>query len=259
VATVKEIPPNLPKHLPGRKYDRQFFFAITLLLVVVVAIGFGPTYYLAGVFRAPLPSRIVHIHGAVFSTWMILLVVQTGLISTRRVEWHRKLGVAGFVLACGMVLTVLLTAADFAMRAKAKPNSEALLTLLVVPFTDAAAFAVLAGLAYALRKNAVCTQATDYHCHCRTDQGGAGSLARSDSVSTSARSLYCDIRLSSFTGHIRSVVYAQDSSRYDLGQRVSYSYGTDRRLHRSNCTLACLRTLGSEFGRVTSVLDGIPA
>ena len=154
MATVKAIPANLPKHLPGRKYDRQFFFAITLLLVVVVAIGFGPTYYLAGVFRAPLPSRIVHIHGAVFSTWMILLVVQTGLISTRRVEWHRKLGVAGFVLACGMVLTVLLTAADFAMRAKAKPNSEALLTLLVVPFTDAAAFAVLAGLAYALRKNA---------------------------------------------------------------------------------------------------------
>ena len=154
MATVKEIPPNLPKHLPGRKYDRRFFFAITLLLVVVVAIGFGPTYYLAGVFRAPLPSRIVHIHGAVFSTWMILLVVQTGLISTRRVEWHRKLGVAGFVLACGMVVTVLLTAADFAMRAKAKPNSEALLTLLVVPFTDAAAFAVLAGLAYALRKNA---------------------------------------------------------------------------------------------------------
>jgi FtsH-binding integral membrane protein len=154
VATVKEIPANLPKRLPGRKYDRQFFFAITLLLVMVVAIGFGPTYYLAGVFRTPLPSRIVHIHGAVFSAWMILLVVQTGLISARRVQWHRKLGVAGFVLACGMVLTVLLTAADFAMRAKAKPNSEALLTLLVVPFTDAAAFAVLAGFAYALRKNA---------------------------------------------------------------------------------------------------------
>jgi hypothetical protein len=32
VATVKEIPANLPKRLPGRKYDRQFFFAITLLL-----------------------------------------------------------------------------------------------------------------------------------------------------------------------------------------------------------------------------------
>ena len=154
MATVKAIPANLPKHQPGRKYDRQFFFAMTLLLVAVVAIGFGPTYYLAGVFRAPLPSRIVHIHGAVFSTWMILLVVQTGLISTKRVGWHRKLGVAGFLLACGMVVTVLLTAADFAMRAKAIPNSEPLLTLLVVPFTDATAFGVLAGFAYALRRNA---------------------------------------------------------------------------------------------------------
>ena len=154
MATDAAISANPPKRLPGRKYDRQFFFAMTLLLVAVVAIGFAPTYYLAGVFRAPLPSRIVHIHGAVFSTWMILLVVQTGLISTKRVGWHRKLGVAGFLLACGMVVTVLLTAADFAMRAKAIPNSEPLLTLLVVPFTDATAFAVLAGFAYALRRNA---------------------------------------------------------------------------------------------------------
>jgi len=154
VPTVKEISASLPKRLPGRKYDRRFFFAMTLLLVAVVAIGFGPTYYLSGVFRAPLPSRIVHIHGAVFSTWMILLVVQTGLISAKRVDWHRKLGVVGFLLACGMVVTVVLTAADFARRAKAAPNSEALLTLLVVPFTDAVSFAVLAGFAYAQRKNA---------------------------------------------------------------------------------------------------------
>lgn len=154
MATDVTIPAKLLKRLPGRKYDRQFFFAITLLLVAVVAIGFAPTYYLAGVFRAPLPSRIVHIHGAIFSSWMILLVVQTGLISAKRVGWHRNLGVAGFLLACAMVVTVVLTAADFAFRAKAIPNSEPLLTLLVVPFTDASAFAVLAGFAYALRKNA---------------------------------------------------------------------------------------------------------
>jgi FtsH-binding integral membrane protein len=154
VATDAAISANPPKRLPGRKYDRQFFFAMTLLLVAVVAIGFAPTYYLAGVFRAPLPSRIVHVHGAVFSTWMILLTVQTGLISAKRVGWHRKLGVAGFLLACGMVVTVVLTAADFALRAKGNPNAEALLGLLVVPFTDAFTFAVLAGFAYALRKDA---------------------------------------------------------------------------------------------------------
>ncbi len=75
------VPANLPKRTPGRKYDRQFFFAMAVLLAVVVAIGFAPTYYLAGGFLAPLPSRIVHIHAVVFSAWMILLLVQTGLIS----------------------------------------------------------------------------------------------------------------------------------------------------------------------------------
>jgi hypothetical protein len=53
VATAAEIPANLPMRLPGRKYDRQFFFAMTVLLAAVVAIGFAPTYYLAGLLRAP--------------------------------------------------------------------------------------------------------------------------------------------------------------------------------------------------------------
>jgi hypothetical protein len=153
VSVYVAVPADLSKRLPGRKYDRQFFFAMTVLLTAVVAIGFAPTYYLAGGFRAPLPSRIVHIHAAVFSTWMILLIVQTGLISAKRVGWHRKLGMAGFVLAIAMVVMVVLTAAGFAVRVKGSPSMERLLGLLAVTFTDAFDFAVLAGFAYALRRD----------------------------------------------------------------------------------------------------------
>jgi hypothetical protein len=154
MATVAEVSANLPKRLPGRKYDRQFFFVMTILLLAVVVIGFAPTYYLAGGFLAPLPSRIVHIHAAVFSTWMILLMVQAGLISAKRVGWHRKLGMAGFVLAVAMVVMVVLTAADLAVRVKGAPAMERVLGLLAVTFTDAFDFAVLAGFAYALRRDA---------------------------------------------------------------------------------------------------------
>jgi hypothetical protein len=154
VTTVAENPSTLSKRLPGRKYDRPFFFAMTALLTAVVAIGFAPTYYLAGGFLAPLPSRIVHIHAAVFSIWMILLMVQSGLISARRVRWHRKLGIAGFVLAIAMVVLVVLTAAGLAARVKGAPAMELVLGLLAVTFTDAFDFAVLAGFAYALRRDA---------------------------------------------------------------------------------------------------------
>jgi hypothetical protein len=153
VATAAAISANPPKRLPGRKYDRQFFFAVVILLLAVVAIGFAPTYYLAGGPRAPLPSRIVHVHAAIFSTWMLLLVIQTGLISAKRVRWHRALGIGGFVLACAMVISIVLTGADLAVRVKGMPNAEAVLGLLSITFTDAFDFAVLAGFAFALRRN----------------------------------------------------------------------------------------------------------
>jgi hypothetical protein len=89
-----------PRVLPGRRYDHVFFSCMALLILVTVFLGFAHTYYLAGLFRAPLPSLIVHLHGAAFSCWIILLVVQTSLIAARRVDIHRRLGIAGFALSC---------------------------------------------------------------------------------------------------------------------------------------------------------------
>src|SRR5436853_156487 len=94
--------------LPGRRFDHLFFSGMALLLLGTVAIGFARTYYLAGVFRAPLPSPIIHIHGAAFSCWILLLVTQASLVSAGRVDIHRRLGVAGFLLACLMVILGVL-------------------------------------------------------------------------------------------------------------------------------------------------------
>jgi len=127
---------------------------MTLLLAAVAAVGFAPTYYLAGGPEAPLPSRIVHIHAAIFTAWMLLLVTQTTLISVHRLHWHRKLGVAGFVLAIAMVISVVLTGADLASRAKGKPGADIILGLLSITFADACSFAVLTAFAYRLRRNA---------------------------------------------------------------------------------------------------------
>ena len=60
--------------VPGRRFDHYFFSGTAWLMLGTVLLGFGPTYYLAGVFNAPLPSRIIHIHGAVFSCWILMLI-----------------------------------------------------------------------------------------------------------------------------------------------------------------------------------------
>jgi len=76
---------------PGRRYDHYFFSGMALLLLAAVFEGFARTYYLAGVFHAPLPSLIIHLHGAAVTCWILLLVTQTSLVSAGRVDIHRWL------------------------------------------------------------------------------------------------------------------------------------------------------------------------
>lgn len=109
--------------LPGRRFDHYFFSGTAWLMLSCVLVGFGPTYYLAGVFNAPLPGRIIHIHGLLFSCWMLLLIVQNSLASAGRVDIHKKLGLFGFVLACVMVIVGWTAATDRLVRGTAPPGS----------------------------------------------------------------------------------------------------------------------------------------
>lgn len=95
-----------------RKLERVFFGGMAILLCVVVIIGFTPTYFGAGILRAPLPSPILHFHGAVFTLWMILYLVQSALISARRVAWHRSLGIVAFCLPPVMIVLGYIAAID---------------------------------------------------------------------------------------------------------------------------------------------------
>ncbi len=100
----------------NRTVERGFFGGMAILLCVVVIIGFTPTYFGAGMLRAPLPSPILHIHGAVFTLWMVLYLVQSALISARRVAWHRSLGTIAFCLPPLMIVLGTVAAIDALKR-----------------------------------------------------------------------------------------------------------------------------------------------
>jgi hypothetical protein len=104
-------------HLDGeRRYERYFFSGMAVLILGTVFLGFARTYFLAGVFQAPLPSWVIHLHGAAFTAWILLLIVQTSLVSAGRVGVHRRLGMAGFALACLMVVLGAMAGTDLLRR-----------------------------------------------------------------------------------------------------------------------------------------------
>jgi FtsH-binding integral membrane protein len=133
----------------ARRFDKVFFSGMALLILGTVFAGFARTYYLAGVFRAPLPDLLIHIHGAVFSAWIILLIVQTSLVAAGRVDLHRRLGLLGFGLACLMVVLGLMAATDELVRHTYKGAGAR--TFYAVPVADMLVFATLIYLGFRKR------------------------------------------------------------------------------------------------------------
>src|SRR5512138_1466871 len=78
-----------PRNSIARR-ERLFFGGMTIAMFATVIAGFGPSYFFASVVSSPTPlTPLLHVHGAVFTTWMVLLVLQSTLISAGRVDLHR--------------------------------------------------------------------------------------------------------------------------------------------------------------------------
>ena len=114
------------RKLAGRRYDKVFFGCMVVLLLLIVFVGFARSYYLAGVFRAPLPAPILHIHAALNTSWMLLLAVQAFLVSAKKIRWHMTLGIAGFSLAVVMVGVGFVVSANQLRRYAHDPSRSQL-------------------------------------------------------------------------------------------------------------------------------------
>lgn len=149
-ATVANSTTKSARRLHGRRFDHLFFTSMSVVMLLTAFAGFARTYFLAGVFRAPLPNLLIHIHGAAFTAWVLLLVAQTSLVSAGRTDIHRRLGVAGFLLGCFMVVLGVLAATDALVRA-AGPAGRDPKAFYIVPLTDMMIFAVCLFLAFRAR------------------------------------------------------------------------------------------------------------
>jgi hypothetical protein len=151
VGTVVFETPLIQK--PSRRSrEHEFFWGMSVLMALVVFIGFAPTYFLAAIFHAePLPAPIVRIHGAVFTSWIALLVAQASLAASGRADIHRRLGMAGVALAPFIFVLGVLVANEMLGRLWAVPDFDAKATYAVA-LGEILGFAVPVAFAFLLRR-----------------------------------------------------------------------------------------------------------
>jgi hypothetical protein len=146
-----------PRRAIGQ-YDRVFYGGIAIAAAVMTLVGFGPTYYLRffdGGPRATISggsfSPLVHVHGALYTAWVLLFIVQTALISSRRVAVHRTLGVFGAVLAAAMIVAGVSAGVDLGRRGAAPPGVDPL-SFMAIPLGDMLMFGGFIAAALAWRR-----------------------------------------------------------------------------------------------------------
>src|SRR6266542_4810559 len=90
--------------LVRKRRERLFYIGMSIAVVITVFAGFSRTYYLRPYFNSAPLMPLLHLHGLVFSSWLLLFVTQTTLVAAHRTDIHRRLGILAGVIATLMIL-----------------------------------------------------------------------------------------------------------------------------------------------------------
>jgi hypothetical protein len=129
-----------PKPLARR--DRLFHTGMAVAFLATTFAGFAPTYFL-----------LLHVHGLVFTAWLVLVVIQSGLIKAERVRLHMTLGIGGAVLVAVMVPLVIMVSLAGFRHGTGGLNGDDPVVFLIFPIGQALMFGGVMAAAIWKRKN----------------------------------------------------------------------------------------------------------
>ena len=92
----------------------KFYMGSAGVLLLVVLVGFAPTFYLRSAFGGPefswrggvpeLSWRVL-VHGLIFTSWFLAFALQAALVAARRTALHRALGWAGAAIGLAVIIS----------------------------------------------------------------------------------------------------------------------------------------------------------
>ncbi len=133
---------------PSRhRFDQAFFLMMVLLVWAAVLSGFlykNVNKFMEGTLTYPW---VVHLHGILYSLWLIYFTTQVFLIGRGSVSLHRKLGPFGAALAAVMVVSGIQTGIVTERVVYARYGA----TILAGIFADMVCFGSLVAAAILLR------------------------------------------------------------------------------------------------------------
>jgi hypothetical protein len=142
------------KKIRNRRIWHVYYITSVIYMTVMVIIGFWPSYF--GQLFGDFPARnwIIHLHAAIFTGWLLLLMVQVSLVAAGNTKFHRKLGIAGG--AYGVLILALGIGAAFVLPVENIESGvwsiDEAASFLILPLGDMLIFSGFFGAALYYRR-----------------------------------------------------------------------------------------------------------
>lgn len=138
----------------SRRRSRRFYVGMGIAIALTVFAGFSRSYFLKAYFGTPELSLLLHVHGLVFTAWVLFFLLQTTLVAAGRTDLHRRMGIGGAVLAALVFIIGTATAILRVKGGSAPIPGVPPLVFLAVPLGDMVVFGILVAAGIYFRRRA---------------------------------------------------------------------------------------------------------
>ena len=132
--------------------DKYFYFLMSFVIVAVIVYGFSFTVDKNLIHPAVPRPWILYVHATVFSGWLIFFILQSTLVRSRKVQWHRRLGWFGVGLGTLIPIVGVSTAVVMGRFDAVSLHAADAESSLIIPLFDMVCFGSTFPLAVYWRK-----------------------------------------------------------------------------------------------------------
>lgn len=135
--------------MSSRSQETKAFLFAHLVLLAIVVVGFGRTFYLRPLFSPRPLSTLLLLHGIALTLWFTLVVIQAVLAAKKLRGWHRSIAWLAVLVVLGTVVSGAAVNMRVAMQVESAASPENM--FVWANFMSLASFLILVSCGVARR------------------------------------------------------------------------------------------------------------
>jgi hypothetical protein len=137
---MRQASPHSVTIAGGGRLGNYFYLFMSLLIATVIVYGFSFTIDQNLLHPAVPRPWLLYLHAAVFSSWLVFFILQSTLVRSRRVEWHRRIGQCGVALGALIPIVGISTAVVMGRFNTVRLHATHAESDLIIPLFDMLCF-----------------------------------------------------------------------------------------------------------------------